>query len=329
MPLGGFRRATRPARAGEIDHARASSSADRTAPVFQRPLAPRSVATAARSPCAVARDFVIAPMRIGLTPRGDSSPDSDALGRCGLLQNQANAARFQKRSERFSGRILRTRDRPCAKRARRQRSPEAFLQHRYLVRALKHSAVPHQNQPFSGATRLLENPKEQIFRLFASVAMQIHVRLHREVSGAQFPQGLTVEAWNCSFDVLVGIAELDRSIALYERVELGQCFRVPVGYPRQVNLGRRRRYTPFASHRHDLADGLSKYHRLVGLFRRHLRLRACRLCRRYNRLQGGEWVMKRLDTLGPESLRAPGMNLSKISLIRLPDLPPHFHFPSL
>src|SRR5713101_6451889 len=93
----------------------------------------------------------------------------------------------------------------------REPSPEAFLQHRYLVLEVKASAVHHQNQPLSGATRLLEKPKEQIFRLFASAAMQIHVRLHREVSGAQFPQCLTVEAWNCSFDVLVGIAELDRS----------------------------------------------------------------------------------------------------------------------
>src|SRR6266851_563763 len=76
----------------------------------------------------------------------------------------------------------------------REPSPEAFLQHRYLVLGVKASAVHHQNQPFSGATRLLEKPKEQIFRLFASVAMQIHVRLHREVSGAQFPQGLTANA---------------------------------------------------------------------------------------------------------------------------------------
>src|SRR5258707_2572089 len=92
MPLGGFLRVARPARAGEIDHARASSSADRTAQFFQRPPAPRSVAIAARSPCAVARDFAIALIRIGSTPRGDSSRDSAALLRCGPLRNQANVA---------------------------------------------------------------------------------------------------------------------------------------------------------------------------------------------------------------------------------------------
>jgi hypothetical protein len=39
-------------------------------------------------------------------------------------------------------------------------SPEALLQHRYLVLGVKASAVHHQYEPFSVAPGLLKKPKE-------------------------------------------------------------------------------------------------------------------------------------------------------------------------